>query len=232
VPTLSWSDYAERWSKLHGGFDPRTASPLVRGWLFLSYRLSCRLARTGAGPNTVTGAGLVLSIGAAITAWLGGLWPVLGALLVLVSALADTADGALALITGKASRLGRVLDSVADRLSEACWVLALILLGAPIWFAVATGALAWLHEYIRARATVAGMHEVGTVTIAERPTRIIVVVVALAAAEVTTWASTVATAIWAVLGLIGLIQLAVAVRRALRGADPVGDELGRQHDER
>lgn len=232
MPTLSWSDYAERWSKLHGGFDPRTASPLVRGWLFLSYRLSCRLARTGAGPNAVTMAGLVLSIGAAITAWLGGPWPALGALLVLVSALADTADGALALITGKASRLGRVLDSVADRVSEACWVLALILLGAPIWLAVATGGLAWLHEYVRARATVAGMHEVGTVTIAERPTRIIVVVVALVAAEVVTWASTVATAIWAALGLIGVVQLAIAVRRALRGTDPVGDELGRQHDER
>jgi CDP-diacylglycerol--glycerol-3-phosphate 3-phosphatidyltransferase len=108
----------------------------------------------------------------------------------------------------------------------------MLLLGVPVWLAVAAGGLAWLHEYVRARATVAGMHDVGTVTVAERPTRIIVVVVGLAAAVVTTWAATVATAIWAVLGLIGLIQLAVAVRKALRGADPVGDELGRQHDER
>jgi CDP-diacylglycerol--glycerol-3-phosphate 3-phosphatidyltransferase len=204
----------------------------VRGWLFLSYSVSSHLARTGIRPNTVTVAGLVLSVGAPITAWLGGPWPVLGALLVLVSALADTADGALALITGTASRLGRVLDSVADRLSEACWAFAMILLGAPVWFAVTAGGLAWLHEYVRARATVAGMHDVGTVTIAERPTRIIVVVIGLAVAAATIWATTVATAIWAVLELIGLVQLAVAVRNALRGADPVGDELGRQHDER
>jgi CDP-diacylglycerol--glycerol-3-phosphate 3-phosphatidyltransferase len=229
VPTLSWSDYAKRWSKLHGGFDPQTASPFVRGWLFLSYRASRHLARTGIGPNTVTVIGLILSVGVPIT---GHTWPLVGALLVLVSALADTADGALALITGRTSRLGRVLDSVADRLSEACWALAMLLLGVPVWLAVAAGGLAWLHEYVRARATVAGMHDVGTVTVAERPTRIIVVVVGLAAAVVTTWAATVATAIWAVLGLIGLIQLAVAVRKALRGADPVGDELGRQHDER
>jgi CDP-diacylglycerol--glycerol-3-phosphate 3-phosphatidyltransferase len=201
----------------------------VRGWLFFSYRVSSQLARTGLGPNAVTVVGLVLSAGAPIT---GGRWPLVGALLVLVSALADTADGALALITGKASRLGRVLDSVADRLSEVCWALAMVLVGAPAWLAVAAGGLAWLHEYVRARATVAGMHEVGTVTVAERPTRIIVVVVGLAAAAVTAWASTAATALWAVLGMIGLVQLAIAVRRALRGADPVGDELGRQHDER
>ncbi len=192
--------------------------------------MSRQLARTGTGPNTVTVAGLLLSIGAPITAWSGGRWPVLGALLVLVSALADTADGALALITGRASRLGRVLDSVTDRLSEACWVLALILLGVPTGLAVVTGGLAWLHEYVRARATVAGMHDVGTVTVAERPTRIILVIVALVAAAVTTPATTatVATVIWAVLALIGLIQLAVAVRKALRGADssrsdPIGD---------
>jgi phosphatidylglycerophosphate synthase len=204
---------------------------VVRVWLFLAYWVSRQLARTGTGPDTVTVAGLVLSIGAPITAWSGGWWPVLGAVLVLVSALADTADGALAIITGRTSRLGRVLDSVADRLSEACWVLALVWLGVPPWLAVVTGALAWLHEYVRARATVAGMHDVGTVTVAERPTRIIVVIVALATGALPA-APTVATAIWAVLGLIGLSQLTVAVRRALRRADPVGDELGRQHDER
>lgn len=234
MPTLSWPDYADRWSRLHGGFDPRTATLVVRRWLLISYWVSRQLARTGTGPNTVTVAGLLLSIGVPITAGSGGRWPALGALLVLVSALADTADGALALITGRASRLGRVLDSVADRLSEACWVLALVVLGAPGWLAVVTGALAWLHEYGRARATVAGMHEVGTVTVAERPTRIILVIGGLVAAAVTTpaAAATVATAVGAVLGLVGLIQLAIAVRKALHGADPISDELGRQHDQR
>jgi phosphatidylglycerophosphate synthase len=227
VRTPSWADYADRWSRLHGGFDPRTATAVVRGWLFLSYWVSRQLARTGTGPNTVTVAGLLLSIGAPVTAWLGGWWPALGAVLVLVSALADTADGALAIITGRASRLGRVLDSVTDRLAEACWVLALVLVGVPAGLAVATGALAWLHEYVRARATVAGMHDVGTVTVAERPTRIILVIAALVAAPYAVIA-TVATAIWAVLGVIGLVQLAVAVRRELRGtgpsgADPIGD---------
>ena len=226
MPTLSWPDYAERWSKLHGGFDPRGASRLVRGWLFLSYSVSLHLARARTGPNTVTTAGLLLSAGVALSAWSGKAWPLLGALLILVSALADTADGALALITGKASRLGSVYDSAADRLSEACWALALVLLGAPVWVAVAAGGVGWLHEYVRARATVAGMTDVGAVTIGERPTRIIVVFFTLAFAgtgKATATVATVGSAVWAVLGMAALVQLAIAVRRALRGADPVGD---------
>src|SRR6185437_16287446 len=169
VSTLSWGDYAQRWSKLHGGFDPRSANRLVRGWLFLSYAVSRQLARTGTGPNTVTVVGLLLSIGVPLTARPNDAWPLLGALLILVSALADTVDGALAVITGRASRLGRGYDSTADRLGEAAW-------------AVAAGGVAWLHEYIRARATVSGMADVGTVTIGERPTRIIVVLFTLVVA--------------------------------------------------
>jgi phosphatidylglycerophosphate synthase len=224
VPTLSWAAYAERWSALHGGFDPRSATRLVRGWLFLSYSVSRQLARTRTGPNAVTVAGLLLSIGVPLTAWPDGAWPLLGALLILASALADTVDGALAVVTGAASRLGRVYDSTADRLSEACWATALVLLGAPIWLAVAAGGVAWLHEYIRARATVAGMADVGTVTVGERPTRIIVVFFTLAVAGiVSATAATVGAAIWLALGLVAVVQLGVAVRRALRGADPVGD---------
>jgi phosphatidylglycerophosphate synthase len=223
VPTLSWGDYAQRWSALHGGFDPRSANRLVRGWLFLSYSVSRQLARTGTAPNTVTVAGLLLSIGVPLTAWPNGAWPLLGALLILASALADTVDGALAVMTGKASRLGQVFDSTADRLAEAAWAVALVLLGVPVWLAIAAGGSAWLHEYVRARATVAGMADVGTVTVGERPTRIIVVFFTLVAGPVNATAATVGAAIWLVLGLVALVQLGVAVRRALRGADPIGD---------
>jgi len=223
VRTPSWGDYAQRWSVLHGGFDPRSANPLVRGWLFLSYSVSLQLARTGTGPSAVTVAGLLLSIGVPLTARPNGAWPLLGALLILASALADTVDGALAVITGKASRLGHVFDSTADRLSEAAWAIALVFLGAPIWLGIAAGGSAWLHEYIRARAAVAGMADVGTVTIGERPTRIIVVFFTLVAGTVSATAATVGAALWLVLGLVALVQLGVAVRRALRGPDPIGD---------
>jgi CDP-diacylglycerol--glycerol-3-phosphate 3-phosphatidyltransferase len=219
----SWAAYAERWSTLHGGYDPRRASFFVRGWLFLAYLTAKALSRLPVGPDAVTASGLLLSAGVPLLAWPGGAWPAAAAVLVLASSLADTVDGALALITGRASRLGRVYDSVADRVSEACWVIALVLAGAPVWLAVGCGALAWLHEYVRARATVAGMAEIGVVTVGERPTRIIVLVfglmltgiVTVADASLTGDAATLTTAIWSVLGVVAFIQLAVAVRRAL-----------------
>ena len=51
--------------------------------------------------------------------------PVVGALLVLLSAVAETIDCAVAVITGRASRIGQVYDALADRISEACWLVGL-----------------------------------------------------------------------------------------------------------
>lgn len=221
----SWSDYARRWSALHGGYDPRTASPLVRGWLRLAYTVGRTLAATGLGPDTVTAVGLGLSAVVPVIAGFGGGWPFIAAFFVLGSVVADSADGAVAVISGRSSKLGHVYDSVADRVSEALWVLALIVLGAPIWLAIPCGALAWLHEYVRARATIAGMTELGAVTVAERPTRALVTIFGLAFAGLLTpvaggWISptfaTLAIFVWIALGIVGFIQLARAVHRDLR----------------
>jgi CDP-diacylglycerol--glycerol-3-phosphate 3-phosphatidyltransferase len=208
---VRWDAYAERWSELHGGFDPRRASPVVRGWLRFAYEISSRLASTSIGPGAVTAAGLALSAAVPLAAWAGKAWLLAAAVLVVLSAVADTADGALAVITGRTTRLGQVYDSVADRLAEAAWLLGLLFAGAPAWLAALAGGISWLHEYVRARATVAGMEEVGAVTVAERPTRVIMAALGLA-----TTAAWEATALWVVLGAVGLVQLHAAVRRALR----------------
>jgi phosphatidylglycerophosphate synthase len=209
----SWDDYADRWSALHGGYDPRRASPLVRGWLRLAYELSRYLP---VSPDAVTLLGLLLSAGVPATVLS---WPLASAGLVALSALADTVDGALAVATGRVSRLGQVYDAVADRLAEACWLVALTLVGVPAWLTVCCGALAWLHEYVRARATAAGMAGIGVVTVAERPTRVLLAAAALAAAFDGRYA-TVATAVWAALGAVALVQLLVTVRRSLRSTEP------------
>jgi CDP-diacylglycerol--glycerol-3-phosphate 3-phosphatidyltransferase len=218
-----WDGYAERWSALHGGYDPRRASPLVRGWLRLAHRIARVLARVRVRPSAVTAAGVVVA--AAVPAVVG-FRPTGGAVaaaLVVLGALADSVDGALAVVTGTESRLGRVYDSVADRLSEAAWLLALYLLGAPGWLAAGCLAVTWLHEYVRARATVAGMSEIGAVTVGERPTRVLVALFGLAAAgfaglldpDLAPGTATVAVAAWAALGALGILQLAAAVRRVL-----------------
>src|SRR4051794_33337943 len=101
----TWDDYATGWRDLHGGFDPRRASPLVRGWLRLAYRVGRRAVQLGATPTTVTVVGLALSLLVPVAAPAGRVGAAAAALLVLLSAVADSVDGAVAVITDRASRL-------------------------------------------------------------------------------------------------------------------------------
>ncbi|MEV0129955.1 CDP-alcohol phosphatidyltransferase family protein [Dactylosporangium sp. NPDC050688] len=218
-----WDGYAERWAAAHGGYDPRSASPLVRGWLRMSYELGAAVIKIGVrSPNSVTVLGLLLSAAVPVAVAGGRGWVLAGAVLVLLSAVADTVDGVLAVVTGRASRLGQVYDSAADRVAEACWLVALVILGGPAWLAAGCCGLMWLHEYVRARATVAGMSDIGTVTVAERPTRVLVTIfglLALAGAGlVGRWQDATALTVLVVmagLGVAGFVQLVAGVRRAL-----------------
>nr|BFE66060.1 CDP-alcohol phosphatidyltransferase family protein [Dactylosporangium thailandense] len=214
---LGWDGYCERWSAAHGGYDPRTAPSLVRGWLRLSHALGTTLLRAGVrSPNAVTSLGLLLSAAVPPVAALLPGGPFWAAVLVLLSAFADTIDGVLAVLAGRASRLGQVYDSAADRVSEAAWLLAFALLGAPVWLTVAAGGAMWLHEYVRARASIAGMTDIGTVTVAERPTRVLLTIFGLLATLVEPRASTVTMAAALLVTVAGFAQLLRAVRRALR----------------
>ena len=71
-------------------------------------------ARIGATPTAVTVVGLALSVAVPVVAAWRPAGPVLAAGLVLLSAVADTVDGAVAVISGRASALGYVYDSLAD----------------------------------------------------------------------------------------------------------------------
>jgi phosphatidylglycerophosphate synthase len=216
---VTWDDYVAAWSRLHGGFDPRAASAVVRGWVRTAYRLGSWLTARRVGPTAVTLAGVALCLAVPLAALAGRPGVLAGALLVLLAALADTLDGAVAVLSGRATRLGYVLDSVADRVGEAAWLTAFWLAGAPGWLSVAAGAASWLHEYARARATAAGMSEIGTVTVGERPTRVSIAIGALLLAGVFGHVSvvlTVGAAAWLTLAVAGWGQLAVAIRRALR----------------
>jgi phosphatidylglycerophosphate synthase len=221
---VTWEEYAAAWSELHGGFDPATASPLIRGWVRLAYRGGSLLARLRIGPGAVTAAGLLLCIAVPFAAALGSGGLLAGGVIVLLASVADGLDGAVAVVTGQASRAGFVYDSVADRVGEGAWLAAFWVAGAPGWLVVAAGAVSWLHEYVRARAAVAGMSGIGAVTVGERPTRAAVAVAGLVLAGAaglvrdgwTPPVLTVAAAAWLALAVAGLIHLAVVVRRSLR----------------
>lgn len=209
--------YFRRWSDLHLGYDPRQAA-VPRAWLTLTYFCARPLARRWVPPNLVTLAGGAASALVPVLAWLGGGWWLLaGVAVVVASGLLDSLDGAVAALTDRATALGYVLDSMVDRVSEGCYLIALWLLGAPAWLCVLGGFVTMLQEYVRARAGNAGLAELGVLTVAERPSRVIVTSLAIGGAAVlradAEWAATAGVAAWLAIGTLGLLQLAAAVRR-------------------
>jgi CDP-diacylglycerol--glycerol-3-phosphate 3-phosphatidyltransferase len=214
---MTRDDYLRAWSSLHGGAG---TGGLIGWWLGVVHAGARPLVRLGAGPDVVTVLGLVVALGSVPAALAGGRWSLLAVVAVVGSGLLDGLDGAVALMTGRATRRGFVLDSVCDRIADAGYCAALWVLGAPGPLAVAGGAVAWLHEYVRARATAAGMAEVGVITVSERPTRVIVTAAFLLGAGIHPWAArtwaALGTAAWTTIGLVGLVQLVVVVARRLR----------------
>ncbi|MPQ97694.1 CDP-alcohol phosphatidyltransferase [Modestobacter sp. I12A-02628] len=215
---LSRDEYFAAWSTWHGGTDPND-SRLVRGWLSAAYALAVPLAAVP--PVAATAFGLAVAAAAIGPAAAGGWWLVAAGLLVGLSGLLDSLDGALAISTGRASRRGFVLDSVVDRLTEVAYALALWVAGAPGWLVVLFGALCWLPDYLRARAGQAGVSETGAISVWERPTRVAMAGMTLGGAGIVSATGqaglvvTVGTAVGAALGLLGTVQLGVQLRRRL-----------------
>ena len=158
------------------------------------------IARTGVGPNAITGIGFLITVVAAVFAAYGYL--LASGAIVLLAGLFDTLDGALARETGRVTRFGGALDSILDRLSE-----GVVLIGITVFFlrtmlspvipvlvASLTLVGSYMVSYIRARAEGLGLKcEVG---ISTRPERVIItalglifnqVVVALAIVAVTSY---------------------------------------------
>jgi CDP-diacylglycerol--glycerol-3-phosphate 3-phosphatidyltransferase len=207
--------YFDRWADTHGGYDPRS-NVLVRGWLTVAYAVARPLAAARVPPDLVTFAGLVVTGVAALLA-MGEGWVLLcAAVVVVLAGLLDNVDGAVAVLRDRVTSWGAFLDSVTDRVGDLVMVLALGFAGAPWQVCVTGGVLMFLLEYARGRAAVGGMTEVGVVTVWERPTRVIVTATFLAAAALLgdPWPALGAWA-WVGLGVVGLVQLCVVVRRRL-----------------
>jgi CDP-diacylglycerol--glycerol-3-phosphate 3-phosphatidyltransferase len=165
--------YLTRWSQLHGGITPSRGP--TRWWLGLVYVVAGPLARRGWQPNAVTLLGLWAFSALLPPAYAAGRWPLLGAPIVAFAGLMDGLDGGVAVLTGRATTFGYVLDSVVDRLAEVLALVALFALGAATGLVVAAGGAAALLEYTRARASGAGPGVIGRLTPGERPTRLVLI---------------------------------------------------------
>lgn len=220
-PVPSLDGYFDRWQALHGNVDPR-GNTALRGWLVVAFAVARPLARRGVQPDLLTLWGLWFAGAALVAAAAGDRWLLLAGAAVVASGLGDTVDGAVAALTGRSSAFGYVLDSVVDRVDDAFYLAAVWIAGAPGWLAVATAAVCWLLEYLRARAAGVGAGPVGVVTVGERANRVIFCAAGLVSAGLfpsrDTLLVTASTGALAVLSLVGFAQLFVAIHRRLSGA--------------
>ena len=169
------------------------------------------MERVGLTPNLVTLIGLLIAVGGAGLVAVGQWWA--GGAVVLFGGVFDMFDGALARMTGRASKFGALLDSVVDRVSEAValfGVLAFYLIsdndiGAALAYAAIIGSL--MVSYMRARAEGLGIEcKVGVMT---RPERVAAIGFGLIAAH---WIPVVMPV---VLGTIGALTAFTAVHRLI-----------------
>ena len=139
------------------------------------------LRRTGLTPDHLTVMGLIFSVGAAIANGAGQL--LLGLGLVILGAVPDLLDGALAKASNSASQRGAFFDSTIDRFSDA------LLLGGIAWYLASTEsahmsilpfavmAMSATISYMRAKAESLGLEAKGGLM--ERAERIIALCIGL-----------------------------------------------------
>jgi CDP-diacylglycerol--glycerol-3-phosphate 3-phosphatidyltransferase len=209
--------YLQRWRALHGGTH---ANGLVRGWLSGAHALARPLARAGVPPSVITLTGAALAVLAGVVAVLGGrggVAAVAAGVLLALAGIFDNLDGAVAVMTGRTSRRGALLDAASDRVGDAACAVVLWGCGAPAWLVLVAGGLAQLQEYVRARAQGLGVDDVRIVSVAERPVRLAIAAACAIATAIVVWLdwATLGAGVWAVLGVIGLVQVTTAVGRRL-----------------
>ena len=159
-------------------FDGRFRTPIDRA----VKPIGSWLRRTGLTPDHLTVVGLVIGVGAAIAIGAGYLF--LGLVLVILAALPDLLDGALAKASGASSQRGAFFDSTVDRITDA------LLMGGIAWYLAseesahmailpfAVASVSSVISYQRAKAESLGLNAKGGLM--ERAERIVLICVGLA----------------------------------------------------
>ena len=183
------------------------------GWDTLMRPTGRALARSGLGANAITVFGVLVQVGVAYLIIEGRL--LLAGLVAIVAAFADAIDGAVAKAAGSASKFGALLDSTADRLSDALFLIPVAWLygvspdpeqANDRWVAaLALTALvvSYLVSYVKARAEGLGF-ECNT-GIIERAERLILVIIGLVFHDL----------LPVILGILTALSLVTVVQRVL-----------------
>jgi CDP-diacylglycerol--glycerol-3-phosphate 3-phosphatidyltransferase len=174
--------------------------------------LGAALRKTKLTPDHLTVFGLVLGASAAVAVGSGRLH--LGLILVILAALPDLLDGALAKATHTASQRGAYFDSTIDRVTD-----SFLLGGIAYYFAqtedprlavlpFAVSSLAFLVSYQRAKAESLGLDAKGGLM--ERAERIVVLCVGLL---IEPWLD--GALVWILWGMLVLISI-TAIQRFVK----------------
>lgn len=211
---VRYVDYESAWSTLHGEAQP---SPMIRTWLRFMFIVTTPLLRIS--PNSITLSSGVFAVGLASLARVPALYWLV-ALGIFLLGILDGVDGVLAVRRNQVTQWGSFLDSVVDRVVDVCIGVMLVFAGASPLVVFIAVTLTLVHEYMRARAASVGYRLVGIVTVAEKPTRIILGVIAFTACSVVRGHaesfSTTSAWVWLWLAFIGLTQLFATYRKALK----------------
>ena len=170
---MNQTEFFAKWSALHGNAEIKG---VVKAWLKISFASAKFVSVLRLTPNLLTLLGIVFAVVMAVNPL--SLWAIP---LLVLSLYADGIDGSVAIYQNRESQFGAILDSVADRISEALWFYVAYRIGAPVWIVLLTYVTASTQEYARARLGGLGINEVGVVTPAERPVRASFIFIALVA---------------------------------------------------
>lgn len=174
--------------------------------------LGAALRKTKMTPDHLTIAGLVLAVAAAVAVGAGHLrW---GLVLVILAALPDLLDGALAKASNSSSQRGAFFDSTVDRITD-----AFLLGGIAYYFAetrdprlavlpFAVSAVSSVISYQRAKAESLGLDAKGGLM--ERAERIVVLCVGL---FIEPWVD--GALVWILWGMLALITI-TAIQRFVK----------------
>ena len=166
------------------------------------------VGRLGVSPNALSILAALVSVVAALLYLRGN--ALLGAVVLVISALLDMLDGAVARATGAASRFGAVLDHVLDRYVEYLLVIGIVVGGLATWFWGLFALIGMLlASYSRAAAESVGGLKNCTVGIAERQEKLLLILAGSALAGV--WSNALEYAMI----LVGLLSHVTVAQRLL-----------------
>ncbi len=212
---MNREDYFASWSELHGGVK---ITGVVKSWLGISFAISKPLVRLKVSPHLLSVIGVIAAIFTYTQAVRSYCIVILG-----VSLVSDGIDGTVAILRGKVSKRGAMLDALCDRIGEVFWALAFYKLGAPAWLIGSAWVLAFTQEYCRARIAGLGDYRIDVVTIAERPVRASFLAVAILAYDIKVSAVTTLAAVWAVQQAISLVMVMRSGHTRLSATDRISD---------